>query len=303
MTTSPWDHGRRVTSKHNAEWRGADLYRVSLNELGLQLKQKDHVPIDPVFVAVTISCSRLQTLLERSLTHVLMGVVFVLVLCSYDSFGLSTAQVWNSEGTTVYSCSHDGSVGCLLAKKSVVSTFQPEDKKQPLLSLAVTPEGNGLLVGAVTSIFWIDIDTKVTLRSFASHCNGGVTSLSVIAIAPELPLFVLSAGNGDKDRLVSVWRLQEAETKEPDAMLNVNEVVRTISAARTDEGLAVISCVSRSGVLTCFQFDPASKRKKNKVIRPSATIQVTFFSDLIHVPSWYYGSRFRWLPREIPTAK
>ena len=71
--------------------------------------------------------------------------------------------------------------------------------------------------------------------------------------------------------------MKDSEGKDvvqPDAMLNANEAVRSVSiGAKRDEIL--IGCVSRSGFFHAFEFDPASKRKKNKAIRAKISVKVS----------------------------
>ncbi len=190
----------------------------------------------------------------------------------------------------VYSVSNDGHVGCSLARKSAVSKFRPgggKSRQQPLFSVALLPERGsvgGLLVGSFSLVMWLDLDTKLVLRTFGGHI-GAVATLQTFSVASEPIPYLLSAGASEKDRTISVWKLdpssggkRDVEEAEPLALLNVNETVSSLTSIvpRADEDWdgVLIGCVSKSGVFRGFEVDPCSKRRKKKAVRPKVTVQV-----------------------------
>jgi WD40 repeat protein len=194
-------------------------------------------------------------------------------------------KIWDHDGALVYSCSDDGHIGTFVLKKpSATSKFKVEGKKQTLQALALHPDGASIFVGTVAKVLWIDLDTKAVLKSMVGH-KGEVSVLELFTVSPEQPPFLISAGNSERDHVISVWKVDAAAKADeddglPEAMLNANECVSFACAARDNsedasEGDALIGCVSASGVFRAFDFDPRSKRKKNKAIRPRATVQVS----------------------------
>ena len=204
------------------------------------------------------------------------------------TLSFSHRQTWSHDGSVVYSVSKDGCVGRLVSNKSSSTKFRPGGgKRRPLYSVALLPEEavgpGGLLVGSFAQVMWVDLDTQVVLRTFGGHV-GAVGALHALAVSPGRPPYALSAGSGEKDRMVSVWRLEakgEEEELRPEALLNVSEPVGWVTAAapaaldEEEEGDILVGCVSRTGVLRCFEVETASKRKKkSKAVRPKITVQV-----------------------------
>ena len=192
-------------------------------------------------------------------------------------------QVWTSSGSDLYSCSSDGFVGFFNVRKSSFSKFRVGDdsRKHAFYSMGLHPSESSLLLGTDTNVLWVDLDTKLTLRSFGGHV-GEVASINVF-VGSTGPAFV-SHGAGDKDLALSVWSLEEggkkgAEEVQPAATLNVNESVSAVTAVPAGEGFVHVGAVSRSGVFHAFEYDPASKRKKNKSQRPKLTVQVASEKD------------------------
>ena len=201
---------------------------------------------------------------------------------------------WADSGLEVFTCSSDGCVGRLSLKKSSFSKFRPEGlaskKRQGLFSLALHPSQSSALVGTTAKVLWIDLDTKSTLGSFTAHLHGDVFTLQVFggATTPH----VIIGGVGDKDRVVSVWKLEAAsdgqdcnvdDDRAPAAIFDTNDSVKSAFAAADSPGRSdgdwILGAVTKSGVLHCFRFnvdDPATRRKKRggKPIKPKSTIQV-----------------------------
>jgi len=198
---------------------------------------------------------------------------------------------WSSDGQRVFSASDDGHVGCIDAKKlSVAYRFMPEGDrpKREALHSIVLAENSSILVGGAARILWLDLDTKSVLRVLVGGHVGYVTALALLPLPRAEPL-LFSAGAGDKDRAVAVWRLErvagQAEMS-PETSLGVNETVAAVSASLSathdddgDLGDVVVTCVSLGGVLRLFEFDPNAKRKKIKTLRPKATVQVAAEKD------------------------
>ena len=204
---------------------------------------------------------------------------------------------WADSGLEVYTCSADGFVGRLSLKKSSFSKFRPEGlakKRQGLFSLALHPSQSSALVGATARVLWVDLDTQSNLASFSGHLQGDVMTLRVFGglLAPH----VMVGGVGDKDRVVSVWKLEAAGGKEsngessldvsasgtvrvPSAVFDTNDSVKSAFAVenKKDEDW-ILGAVTKSGVLHCFHFNPdeagVRKKKRGKPIRPKTTVQV-----------------------------
>jgi len=202
---------------------------------------------------------------------------------------------WADSGLEVFTCSSDGCVGRLSMTKSSFSKFRPEGfsskKRQGLFSLALHPSQSSALLGATAQVLWIDLDTKSTLRSFSAHLHGDVMTLQVFggATTPH----VLIGGVGDKDRVVSVWKLEASDGQDsnvddgraPAAIFDTNDSVKSAFAAADSpsDGDWILGAVTKSGVMHCFRFnvdDPATPRKKRgKPIKPKSTIQVASDKD------------------------
>ena len=202
---------------------------------------------------------------------------------------------WADSGLEVYTCSADGCVGRLSLKKSSFSKFRPEGlakKRQGLFSLALHPSQSSALVGATARVLWVDLDTQSNLASFSGHLQGDVMTLRVFGglLAPH----VMVGGVGDKDRVLSVWKLEAAGGKEsngessldvsasgtaPSAVFDTNDSVKSAFAVenKKDEDW-ILGAVTKSGVLHCFHFNPdeagVRKKKRGKPIRPKTTVQV-----------------------------
>lgn len=131
----------------------------------------------------------------------------------------------------------------------------------------------------------------MVLKAFGGH-KGDITSLTVLLtpLSAKLPPFVISTGGNEQDHTIAIWKLddevKEREEKDivlPDIMLNANEAVKAVCVGAKSDGSApqdnaevIIGCVSTSGFFHAFEFDPASKRKKNKAIRAKNLVKVGF---------------------------
>ena len=159
--------------------------------------------------------------------------------------------------------------------------FLPDEgtkKRQALHSLALHPSESSLLAGSVAFVFWIDIDTKSTLRKFSAH-QGNVTTLQVFrSSAGSGSPYALSGGAGDKDRVLSVWKLDtEGGHDSPTTLLDANDSVSSVSLFEdTAEDCWILGAVTKAGMVQCFEFDPEGSkgRKKGRPVRPKGTIQV-----------------------------
>ena len=202
---------------------------------------------------------------------------------------------WADSGLEVFTCSSDGCVGRFALKKSSFSKFRPEGlakKRQGLFSLALHPSQSSALLGATARVLWIDLDTHSTLGSFSGHLQGDVLTLRVFGgvSAPH----VMIGGVGDKDRVISVWKLEAICGQEsngdnsavaaaagpaPSAIFDTNDSVKSAFAAENqEEGDWILGAVTKSGVLHCFHFNPdeagVGRKKRGKPIKPKSTVQV-----------------------------
>ncbi len=187
----------------------------------------------------------------------------------------------------MYSASKDGHIGVWRVRKATSSKFRPvSSAKHPLSSLALLPEevaGNGVLVGAEAQVMWVDMDARTVVRTFDGH-SGAVAAIEVFSLpSVAKSAFFLSTGSSEKDRMINVWRLEakgktkkeEAEMK-PEAFLNASEALESLTVTASNDGdeeVALVGCVSKTGVFRLFDFDPNSK-KKGKAGRPKVTVQV-----------------------------
>lgn len=171
-------------------------------------------------------------------------------------------------------------------------------KRQALFSLSLHPSESSIVVGAVAKVLWIDLDTQSTLRTFSGH-QGDVITLRVFSPANTTFTFAVSGGAGDKDRVLSVWKLDsddENKDAQPAAMLNVNDTVGSLCLAEEPEDSSwLVGAVTKSGV-HCFQFEPevSGGRKKGRPVRPKVTVQVKSLSeyDVMNVSFYLNNSQF-----------
>ena len=228
--------------------------------------------------------------------------------------------MWNSEATDIFSCSLDGFVCQIDIKKSkLVSKFHTNSNdysagkarkasrsglgcgREPLHSICLHPSEQSVIVGSLSRLTWIDLDTKSPLKTFQGGHVGFVNSLTILQILKQC--YVLSAGESSQDYTISAWKLSlDEETdstpntkiKPPDvqqspdsivAKFGVNESVRSLfvlqspsdkivnDSIRTEDE-PLIGVITKTGTLHCFKHEFASIRKK-KPIKPKLTIQVT----------------------------
>ena len=113
---------------------------------------------------------------------------------------------------------------------------------------------------------------------------------------------VMVGGVGDKDRVISVWKLEATGGKAsngessldvsasgtvPSAVFDTNDSVKSAFAVdnKKDEDW-ILGAVTKSGVLHCFHFNPdeagVRKKKRGKPIRPKTTVQVREYEVTIH---------------------
>ena len=204
---------------------------------------------------------------------------------------------WADSGLELFTCSSDGCVGRLALKKSSFSKFRPEGlakKRQGLFSLALHPSQSSVLLGATARVLWIDLDTQATLGSFSGHLQGDVMTLRMFGgvSAPH----VMIGGVGDKDRVISVWKLELAigghdsngdsstavaasGPAAPSAIFDTNDSVKSAFATENKkDGDWILGAVTKSGVLHCFHYnlDEAGvrRKKRGKPIKPKSTVQV-----------------------------
>ena len=152
--------------------------------------------------------------------------------------------------------------------------------REPLHSICLHPSETSIIVGSVSRLTWIDLDTKSCLKTFEGGHIGAVTSLTVLQSWKQC--FVLSCGNSSDDYTVSAWKLSLEDTDSMVAKLSVNESVKSIFVQKTtnekvdkpkgnDEPL--IGVITKTGVLHCFKHEFSSPKKK-KPIRPKKSFQV-----------------------------
>ena len=165
--------------------------------------------------------------------------------------------------------------------------------REPLHSICLHPSERSVVVGSVSRLTWIDLDTKSCLKTFEGGHIGAVTSLTVLQIWKQC--FILSVGNSSDDYTVSAWKLSlEDDTKSKDARksvqmtdsmvakFSVNESVRSVFVQQpSDQKLdkskeneePLIGVITKTGVLHCFKHEFSSPKKK-KPIKPKKSLQV-----------------------------
>ena len=108
------------------------------------------------------------------------------------------SQAWSANCDSIYSCSDDGHLARLAAStiKSPKPSlfFRPDGGttggggggKQRLLSLALHPDGSSAAVGtAAGTVLWVDLDARLTLRTFGGGHRGGCGPLALL-VSPAL---------------------------------------------------------------------------------------------------------------------
>ena len=165
--------------------------------------------------------------------------------------------------------------------------------REPLHSICLHPSERSVVVGSVSRLTWIDLDTKSCLKTFEGGHIGAVTSLTVLQTWKQC--FILSVGNSSDDYTVSAWKLSlEDDTKSKDARksvqmtdsmvakFSVNESVRSVFVQQpSDQKLdkskeneePLIGVITKTGVLHCFKHEFSSPKKK-KPIKPKKSLQV-----------------------------
>ncbi|TRY63064.1 hypothetical protein TCAL_07148 [Tigriopus californicus] len=190
--------------------------------------------------------------------------------------------VWNTAGSIVYSCDEAGYIGQFPISKAVFTKFKCGIKKASLFSIRLHPQGSSLIVGSKSQMIWIDLESQKPIHTFVDH-QGDIRALSVFTSSESA--YVCASGSSEKDLTVSVWKLDAniLSQDNPEVTLNVNETVHAICTSPShhdDVGNGVrIGCVTASGMFHCFEFDPESKRKKGKLLKPKLTIQVATGKD------------------------
>lgn len=177
----------------------------------------------------------------------------------------------------MFSCDEAGFIGQFQASKAVFSKFKCGSKKTPLFSIRLHPQGSSVIVGSKSQMIWVDLESRKPLRTFVDH-QGDIRTLAIFNTPSSA--FVCASGSSERDLTVSVWKLDADELSHdvPEVMLNANETIHTICVGQSthhEVGSGVkIGCVTTNGVFHCFEYDPESKRKKTKLLKPKLTIQV-----------------------------
>ena len=233
--------------------------------------------------------------------------------------------MWNSEGTEIFSCSVDGFICQIDIKTSkLVSKFHTNcsDKaiqvssasrkgtgrgREPLYSICLHPTERSVIVGSLSRLTWMDLDTKSPLKTLEGGHVGVVTSLTVLQMYKQC--YILSAGESSDDYTITAWKLTlEGEIDPQDkgklkkqshhtssdsivAKFSANESVRSVcvspiigdktsnNSAISEESEQIFGAITKSGTLHCFKHD-FSATKKKKPIKPKSSIQVRNISKL-----------------------
>ena len=233
--------------------------------------------------------------------------------------------MWNSDGTEIFSCSVDGFICHLDIKNSkLLSKFHTNynsDKsvgntktrngmgrgREPLHSICLHPSERSVVVGSVSRLTWIDLDTKSCLKTFEGGHIGAVTSLTMLQLWKQC--FVLSAGNSSDDYTISVWKLSLDDDLKPNdatkssraqasdsivAKFSLNECVRSIfvqqpsnekvDRSKSENDELLVGAITKTGVLHCFKHEFSSPKKK-KPIKPKKSLQVcdVFFVSRLYL--------------------
>lgn len=226
-------------------------------------------------------------------------------------------KAWDVEGKgELFSCSDDGTVRQFHAKKNAVLAKFGVDcavpasggaktpmkgglskqRLQKLHSVCVHPSGSSVLVGSVSRIHWVDLDTKSPLKVFEGGHVGPVTSLLALANSSGTSCFLLSAGSANtNDQTVSLWDLSlEAPRQQGGSSVKFSagenvvsllagenclpqqqrEASKKADSSSSSSSVITFGAVTKSGAFLRFQHD-LSFSKQKKPVKPSTTLQVS----------------------------
>jgi len=233
--------------------------------------------------------------------------------------------VWNIEGTEIFSCSVDGFICQIDIKTSkLLSKFHTNcsDKagqvstvsrsgtgrgREPLYSICLHPNERSVIVGSLSRLTWMDLDTKSALKTFEGGHVGVVTSLTILQMYKQC--YVLSAGDSSEDYTITAWKLsldEDIDLKDKGklkkqglqqssdsiiAKFSANESVRSVfvpsfyedkstnNSVRSEENNEqLIGAITKSGTLHCFKHEFSPTRRK-KPIKPKSSIQLATEKD------------------------
>ena len=178
--------------------------------------------------------------------------------------------------------------------------------REPLHSICLHPSEKSVIVGSLSRLTWIDLETKSPLRIFQGGHVGVVSSLKTLQVGQQC--YVLSAGDSSQDYTITVWKLslddltditQKTKNKLPAiqetsdsivAKFSVNESVRSLivlqlptdKLSQGDQSVKpknqaserIFGAITKTGTFHCFKHDFLPSRKK-KPIKPTVSLQVS----------------------------
>lgn len=178
--------------------------------------------------------------------------------------------------------------------------------REPLYSICLHPSERSVIVGSLSRLTWMDLDTKSPLKTFEGGHVGAVTSLTILQMSKQC--YLLSAGDSSQDYTITAWKLSldedidmklKAKNKIHNiqqssdsivAKFSVNESVRSVFVLQTpwnksgtdsvsseDKSFEpIIGAITKTGTLHCFKHEFTPTRRK-KPIKPKSSIQVYTF--------------------------
>merc|ERR1712226_885581 len=131
---------------------------------------------------------------------------------------------WNSGSSEIFSCSLDGFICQIDIKASkLMSKFHANHNdtssgktnsasrkslgrgREPLHSICLHPTERSVIVGSLSRLTWMDLDTKSPLKTLEGGHVGVVTSLTVLQMYKQC--YILSAGESSDDYTITAWKL------------------------------------------------------------------------------------------------
>ena len=228
--------------------------------------------------------------------------------------------MWNSGSSEIFSCSLDGFICQIDVKASkLMSKFHANYNdtssgkaksasrkslgrgREPLHSICLHPSEKSVIVGSLSKIIWIDLDTKAPLKMFEGGHVGIISSLAILQVCKQS--YILSTGDSSDDYTITAWKLSLEDVTDNGkrekakkqilnqssdsivAKFSLNENVRSIflpetsssklanPASSVQESEQIFGAITKSGTLHYFKHEWNSTKKK-KPIKPKSSLQV-----------------------------
>ena len=169
--------------------------------------------------------------------------------------------------------------------------------REPLHSICLHPSEKSVIVGSLSKIIWIDLDTKAPLKMFEGGHVGIISSLAILQVCKQS--YILSTGDSSDDYTITAWKLSLEDVTDNGkrekakkqtlnqssdsivAKFSLNENIRSIflpekltnPASSAQENEQIFGAITKSGTLHYFKHEWNSTKKK-KPIKPKSSLQV-----------------------------